>query len=113
MRVRDFKINFYWPQKVNPKVGEGFTMRIVPGSPTMPPPLSDLIEFTVQRSDIVIFPKDEWRLTDEGTYNFMYHVDMQEKVFFLQDETKLIWKIFADDMPVRKGEECLSDLRAF
>lgn len=112
VRVRDFKFIFYWPKKVNPKVGKGFRMRIVPGPPTMLPP-SDLVEFTVQRSDVVIFPEDEWRLTDDGIYEFQYHVDKQEVEFFLDTDTKLIWQIFADDMPVRRGEELLSDLRAF
>jgi len=113
IRVRDFKLVFYWPERVKPKVGKGFTKRIVPPKQIIPPPPSQLIECTVQRSDTVIFPDDEWRLTDDDLYNFTYHVGDHEIEFFLDNDFKLTWKVFADDMPVQEGQERLFDLRAF
>jgi hypothetical protein len=60
--------------------------------------------------DHVIFPDDEWRLSDNGNIEFVYQIDTSH---YDRDERRgpfLLWKTYADDMPPVTGEVCLADV---
>jgi schlafen family protein len=60
--------------------------------------------------DRVIFPDDEWSLSDVGGIEFVYKIDTSH---YDRDEKRgpfLLWRTYADDMPPLTGEVYLADV---
>lgn len=102
-RARDIKLVLNWSKGVPMELGNGFSIRN----------LQDSTELTVQRTDVVIFPMDEWRVTDDSRYRFTYKVDNAVWDFIMKNKPLLIWKIYADDMPPQSGQCEISDIQNF
>ena len=102
-RARDIKFVLNWSNGVRMEVGGGYVLRN----------LRDSVEMTIQRTDIVIFPEDEWRVSDDSRYRFTYKVDQKCYDFIQGNHPLLIWKVYADDMPPQSGQIQISEIQNF
>jgi len=113
MRVTEMKLVFYWPRELNPAVGDGYTIREVRGQITVPGTESNNIEFTVLPAGRTIFPEDELRITEDSHFRFTYKVGNPAFEFIMSRHPRLVWKVYADDMPPQTGSFPISDIQGF
>ena len=77
-------------------------------------PSYEALELTVKSISEVIFPGDEWRLTEETGYHFDFRIDKDVFTNFLPNyRPVLAWTVYADDMPPKSGAKPIRDLQDF
>ncbi len=119
LRAIDFKIIIYFPSDFVLRAGVGYMERRLISSEEFSPdtPLSnqyDLEGLVIKQNSFVIFPGDEWRVTDDDRYLVYYKIDHQLYRDFLRTKSpRLYWKIFADDAPARFGDMSFDNLQEF
>jgi hypothetical protein len=65
---------------------------------------------SITRVNHMIFPDDEWSVSDDGGIQFVYKIDSSR---YDRDEKRapfLLWKTYADDMPPLSGQVFLSEV---
>ncbi|HLF59372.1 MAG TPA: ATP-binding protein [Alphaproteobacteria bacterium] len=61
-------------------------------------------EIELKKTSFVIFPDDEWMVTNDADYILRYVVNSENWKVLAQLRPPIRWKIYADDMPPREGE---------
>ena len=114
MRAIDIKLVLRFPQVLIKKYGKGYEARSdLRREATAPRSSYEEIELVVKKTSFVIFPDDEWRVTEERNYILVYEMNQQRFQFLRSSSPYLVWKVFADDMPPQSGEISIDKLQKF
>jgi len=70
------------------------------------------VEYEIRRSDMVLFPKDSWDITD-SEYQMVFKYNSDVYAYVKHNHPILKWKIYADDMVPKDGEIFLEELVGF
>ncbi len=113
IRASDVKLVMVLPKKILGRRTKNFSARYTTASTNGHPPYQ-AVELTAKGASEVIFPGDEWRLTEEMGFKLDYRIDRDIIQNFLPKHRPVLsWTVYADDMPPRSGTIPVADLHDY
>ena len=113
IRAIDVKLKMVLPKDILGRDTAKFSKRFIAVS-TDNLPSYQAVELTVKSASEVIFPGDEWRITEEMGFKLNYRIDQDIFQNFLPKHRPLLsWTVYADDMPPRSGTIPVADLHDY